>query len=329
MELCSSRPYLGSTPSHVQMATFNTHSTELDGLGSPSAADSSAFQQAEEKKPRHQYAGNLDMKYHVKVSGLHSIVVEVCGVRNRGEGGDVSGVGGGIQDAATRVAGSIEFRNPYGYLSGIYYGYYPFEGCRAAVFFCFALFYAAALVRNWAHAMRIHFAIFAMVRVFLISSSYAFAVNSDLKSSEHSQHMCKFKRISYSLLFSFWLLYSCNLLPLLHSSPSSPFLSLLCLSLGAAVFSGIDHLVRGLRNHERHGLPLLLPFPQPCSGRPGAGVREASRGTSPLARAGLRPRRRETFPVGHRIPAGGAVEAERTMTKTTTTIAPNATDLYY
>lgn len=176
MELCSSRPYTGSAPSHVQFAAFKTHPTQLDGLGSTStssadASDRKALQKqaGDAEKPRYQYGGNLDMKYHVEVSGLHSIVVEVCSDNgNSGSGSgesDVNGVGGGIQDAATRVTGSIEFRNPYGYLSGIYYGYYPFEGCRAAVFFCFALFYAAALVRNFAHAMGIHFAIFAMVSV--------------------------------------------------------------------------------------------------------------------------------------------------------------------
>ena len=181
MELCSSRPYIGSTPTHVQFATFKTHPTQLDGLGSTStsssadASDSNALQKqaGDEEKPRYQYGGNLDMKYPVKVSGLHSIVVEVCSDNgSSGGGGDVNGVGGGVQEAATRVTGSIEFRNPYGYLSGIYYGYYPIEGCRAAVFFCFALFYAAALVRNWAHAMGIHFAIFAMVSVTLLSSAF-------------------------------------------------------------------------------------------------------------------------------------------------------------
>jgi hypothetical protein len=115
----------------------------LDGLGA--TGDGAAA-------PRFQVVGSVKMMYKVQVSGLHSVIVEVC-----------AGDRGGVLDAATRVTGTLEFRNPYGYLSGIYYGYYPFEGCRAAVFFCFTLFYAAALVRDWAHAMQIHLAIFAMV----------------------------------------------------------------------------------------------------------------------------------------------------------------------
>ena len=66
-------------------------------------------------------------------------------------------------DTATKVKGTIEFRN-HCHLPGIFFGYLPFEGSRALLFFVFALIYFF-LCGNCSSIMIVHYSVMVVVVV--------------------------------------------------------------------------------------------------------------------------------------------------------------------
>ena len=102
-----------------------------------------------------RFYAHARMAYKVKQSGLHSVIMEICS----------SYEDWGVLDAATEVRGTMEFRNPYGYLSGIFFGYLPFEGGRAVVFFVFAVINFFLLYAHRKSLMLVHYSIMSVVVV--------------------------------------------------------------------------------------------------------------------------------------------------------------------
>ena len=62
----------------------------------------------------------------------------------------------------TSLSGTISFRNPYGYLPAIFFGFLPFEGVRAGLMTLFNLGFICLLVRHRDKLLGLHFAILAV-----------------------------------------------------------------------------------------------------------------------------------------------------------------------
>jgi hypothetical protein len=82
-----------------------------------------------------------------------------------------------------KMVGSVEFQNPYGYLSGIYYGYLPFEGARAALFGVFTLVYYFLLFLHRHTLLVTNWFILAVVSICTIESILWFAAYSDMNTN--------------------------------------------------------------------------------------------------------------------------------------------------
>lgn len=133
-EVCSNIFAKGVQDEHGSI--FIPQQVELSNLGANA-----------EITPHYEYYSKVKLNYKIPVSGLYSIIVEVCDNR----------IGQTVIDGTVKLSGEVVFENPYGYLSGIYYGYMPFEGLRACVFGLFTFLYAillfihrhTLLVTNW------------------------------------------------------------------------------------------------------------------------------------------------------------------------------------
>ena len=93
----------------------------------------------------------LDVRYSVVSSGLQYVVMQSCST----SGLHVSSA------AATTVSleGSIAFKNPYGFLPGMYFGFLPFEGARALGSSLFQLGFVILLIWHRDKLLPLHYAI--------------------------------------------------------------------------------------------------------------------------------------------------------------------------
>lgn len=130
-----------------------------------------------------RFYAHARMPYKVKQSGLHSVIMEVCSTYEDW----------GVLDAITEVRGTMEFRNPYGYLSGIFFGYLPFEGGRAVIFFVFAVVNAFLLHAHRKSLMLVHYSIMSVVVVAFAESLTWFIAYEDMNMGGQP-YCCPFPR---------------------------------------------------------------------------------------------------------------------------------------
>lgn len=220
-ELCADR--MPDPASHVRLHSFPTHSVPIDMVAFDTQGLYDAIGPVREQRHVH-----VETKYIVKQSGLHSVIVEVCSPSEQW----------GIVDASTRVKGSMTFRNPYGYLSAIYYGYLPFEGCRATVFALFTFLYLVLLVANWERLMPVHWCILVVVSVAFCEALAWFLAYWDMNNTGQP-YCCPFPTaVAVAMV-----------LEALRRTLSRALLLLLCLGFGVARCS--------LHRHELVGCGLL------------------------------------------------------------------------
>jgi len=219
-ELCADR--MPRPSSHLRLHSFPTHSVPIDVAYIGQGIDP-------ETGPTHQQRhAHVESKYNVKQSGLHSVIVEVCSPAAEW----------GVVDATTRVTGSMTFRNPYGYLSAIYYGYLPFEGCRATVFAIFTFLYLVLLAANWERLLPVHWCIFLVITVAFLEALSWFLAYWDMNSTGQP-YCCPFPTaVAVGMV-----------LEVLRRTLSRALLLLLCLGFGVARCS--------LHRHELFGCALL------------------------------------------------------------------------
>ncbi|KAJ1459928.1 lung seven transmembrane receptor-domain-containing protein [Pelagophyceae sp. CCMP2097] len=89
--------------------------------------------------------GAFKARFAVKEAGLQYVVFQLC------EAFDTVYLNGGIT-----------FRNPYGYLPGMYFGFLPFEGARAFLFLIFQVGYIVLLILHRDRLLPLHGAILAV-----------------------------------------------------------------------------------------------------------------------------------------------------------------------
>ena len=161
--------------------------------------------------PGDRYYAHARMQYKVKQSGLHSVILEVCS----------SEADWGVLDTATKVKGTIEFRNPYGYLPGIFFGYLPFEGSRALLFFVFALIYIFFLCGNRSSIMIVHYSVMVVVVVAFAEATAWFIAYEGMNASGQP-YCCPFPKTVVIAM----------LLKMLRRSLSRTLLLVLCMGYG-------------------------------------------------------------------------------------------------
>lgn len=104
------------------------------------------------------YEGHADMRYEVTSTGIQSVVIELCYQTDEDSAKLAS-----VPDATISFKGTLTFKNPYGYLSAIYFGYIPFEACRAIIFGLFGALYVVILVLKSERVIKVHYFITAVV----------------------------------------------------------------------------------------------------------------------------------------------------------------------
>lgn len=82
--------------------------------------------------------------FEVKASGLQYLALQVCD---------------SWTPVMLRVDGEITFKNPYGYLPAMYFGFLPFEGCRFVAFALFNLYFLVLLCVYRDRLLPLHWAI--------------------------------------------------------------------------------------------------------------------------------------------------------------------------
>lgn len=208
-------------------------------LRDPAAID--AFVAAAPGNPDLELEAHVKTKYHVKKTGLQYVMLEVCW----GDGPAVA--------SETRLEGELAFRNPYGFLPGIYFGYLPFHGARAILFGLFSLGYLLLLIRHWDKLLPLHYAILG---VMIIACSEAFAYFTAYLSmnNEGTPYCCPFPTSVVVAL----------VLQMLRMTFSRVLLLVVCLGFGvvrpkltgASFFSSSRSLSRGV-----HAAPARPPRP--------------------------------------------------------------------
>mmetsp|Transcript_15921 Transcript_15921/g.37104 ORF Transcript_15921/g.37104 Transcript_15921/m.37104 type:complete len:555 (-) Transcript_15921:220-1884(-) len=104
------------------------------------------------------YESHANMVYEVHNTGIQSVVLEMCYQTSPD-----STVKMAVADATVSFQGELTFKNPYGYLSGIYFGYIPFEACRAIIFALFGALYIVVLILKHERVIKVHYFITAVV----------------------------------------------------------------------------------------------------------------------------------------------------------------------
>jgi len=116
---------------------------------------------------------HVDVSFDVEESGLQYLALQVC-------------------DAWTpvllKIDGSIVFRNPYGFLPAMYFGFLPFEGARFVAFLLFNLYFCALLLKHRATAVPLHGAILVATGVACAEAGVWFA--SYLAMNATGQPLC-------------------------------------------------------------------------------------------------------------------------------------------
>ena len=80
----------------------------------------------------------------VQQKGLQYVMLEVCYWEQRFQ---------------TSLHGTIAFRNPYGYLRAIFFGFLPFEGARSVMMILFNLGFLVLLMQHRDKLLPLHYAI--------------------------------------------------------------------------------------------------------------------------------------------------------------------------
>ena len=160
-----------------------------------------------------RFYAHARMQYKVKQSGLHSVIMEVCS----------SYEDWGVLDATTKIKGTMEFRNPYGYLSGIFFGYLPFEGGRAVIFFIFAIIYFTLLCAHRSGLMVVHYSIMAVV-VIAFAEALTWFVAYEMMNTDGQPYCCPFpKAVIAAMVFK-----------MLRRTLSRTLLLVICMGYGIA-----------------------------------------------------------------------------------------------
>jgi len=92
-----------------------------------------------------KYVGRAEATYKVQTTGVQYAVFTTCPAK--------------IIPPFTAIKGSINFRNPYGYLPGMYFGFLPWNGIRALLFVIFDMIYFYLFCRYRDKLLKVHIAI--------------------------------------------------------------------------------------------------------------------------------------------------------------------------
>jgi len=90
--------------------------------------------------------------------------------------------------------GVFEFKNPYGFVPGRYFGFLPFEGARCIFFALFVLYYLCVLCAHSGRLLPLHFMTFIVLLVCVAESAAAFAGYLEQNRTGQPQ-CCPFPRI--------------------------------------------------------------------------------------------------------------------------------------
>ena len=125
------------------------------------------------------HPSHLYLKYSVHTAGLQYLALQVC------DGGWLSGM---------ELQGVFEFKNPYGFVPGRYFGFLPFEGARCIFFALFVLYYLCVLCAHSGRLLPLHFLTFIVLLVCVAESAAAFAGYLEQNRTGQPQ-CCPFPRI--------------------------------------------------------------------------------------------------------------------------------------
>ena len=125
------------------------------------------------------HPSHLYLKYSVHTAGLQYLALQVC------DGGWLSGM---------ELNGVFEFKNPYGFVPGRYFGFLPFEGARCIFFSLFVLYYLCVLCAHSGRLLPLHFLTFIVLLVCVAESAAAFAGYLEQNRTGQPQ-CCPFPRI--------------------------------------------------------------------------------------------------------------------------------------
>ena len=96
------------------------------------------------------FQGFIDHRFRVKETGRQVVVMQNCP---------------GFRDGTFHLNGAVAFRNPYGMLPAMYFGFLPFEGARALGFLSLLIYLGFLLRRHYDKLIVLHYAIFAVAFV--------------------------------------------------------------------------------------------------------------------------------------------------------------------
>ncbi|KAH8058470.1 hypothetical protein JL721_9491 [Aureococcus anophagefferens] len=127
-----------TSPGELELGGVNLCARELPAGVETSARRSFAVDAVSSRKIR--------LYYEVPTSGLQYVALQVCD---------------SWAPVLLRLEGTITFKNPYGFLPAMYFGFLPFELVRVASFACFLAYFFALLVIHRDKLLPLHYAIFA------------------------------------------------------------------------------------------------------------------------------------------------------------------------
>jgi len=127
-----------TSPGELELGGVNLCARELPAGVETSARRSFAVDAVSSRKIR--------LYYEVPTSGLQYVALQVCD---------------SWAPVLLRLEGTITFKNPYGFLPAMYFGFLPFELVRVASFACFLAYFFALLVIHRDRLLPLHYAIFA------------------------------------------------------------------------------------------------------------------------------------------------------------------------
>jgi len=94
------------------------------------------------------FVGRISESFDVKNTGRQVLVMQNC-----------------PSVKSYRVKGNVQFKNPYGMLLAMYFGFLPFEGARALGLTCLVIFFLVLLKRHSDKLNGLHYAIFFVLAV--------------------------------------------------------------------------------------------------------------------------------------------------------------------
>lgn len=143
---------------------------------------------SKDAEPHDVYVFEAQMKgdYSVSLTRWHNVVVQFCT---------------DTFDYAD-IKGTITFKNPYGYLPGMFYGYLPFEGARMVALVLFGIAYLFSIYKHWDELLPLHGAILFVLGVAILEATMWFAAYAQLNNTGQP-YCCPFPNIvAASLIFS-------------------------------------------------------------------------------------------------------------------------------